>query len=355
MLELRAGRKHYHEALAVVVCCGCGSYDERVAEDSRCRPFDIVVRCYGDYFGSYCADYITFNPARTAHAGSLVGDCFFDGVWVFFCARTLTDLNHTVAVNHDDLPCGVVVAEDTYEVDVAYRKSFVPECAVTRCAHCEGGAVAVLDSGVLLFVCGGVIGGEFTLTAFGETYVAETHELALPFAQTLGRGAYFAERVHIESVDVGGNRKAVELSVVLEIFKRHERNLIGVSVLVPRPAADLLQAGVLAYVHAGDIEHDVLADTIVEVEVVGVDGESHCGSLVLDDEALEHIAFFVRRNNAAVDYKAAVGVVGILYCFCIIGCFVPESLLKLENCGVGLHIRLGHVDAGSVDIVLACG
>jgi len=114
---------------------------------------------------------------------------------------------------------------------------------------------------------------ELALAAFFEVNVAEAHEAALPFAYAVGRlGCLcdFGEGVHRHCVDVGNFGQAAKLGECLEAGERHERYLPCAAVAVPRFAAHLLEAGVLAYFLAGDVHNHFLAGAVVEVEVVAV-------------------------------------------------------------------------------------
>ena len=310
----------------VVVRCGRGRSDDKsVVEDCGRRPFDVVVRRYCLHFGSNGSDDVTFDPAGAEDSGLFLFDGLGNGVGILFCSRAFTDADNAVAVDQDELPRRVIVAEDTHDVDVTHGEHFVEECAVAGGAHREGAVVAVLNCGVLLVVIGSVVNRECALAAFGEAHVAEAHQTALIGAEHFGsllRDG--SEARELEGVDSSAVGETVEFGSLSEPFGREERNLPGGAVGVPRLGSYLLEAGVLTNVHTGDIENNFLAHAVVEVEVISVDRECHSGGAVVDNKTLEHVAFFVRRNHAATDNESLVGIFGVIDTVGIIGIVAPK-------------------------------
>lgn len=214
-------------------------------------------------------------------------------------------------------------------------------------------AFAVDERAVLVFVDLGVVDREILLSAVGKVNVFEAHQAALVLTQALVVAGYVGERVYDQCVDFVELGHTVEQGFFFELLIGHKAYLPCLVVGIPRLVADLLQAGVLAYGHAGHIEDYLLAPAVAEVEVVGVNRESQGGSLVLYDKALEDVAFLVRRNHAALDDEAVVLVVGVVDAVGIVFVVAPEALLEFEDGGVCLDACDGVGRRGGVDIVLA--
>ena len=129
-----------------------------------------------------------------------------------------------------------------------------------------------------------MIGRELGLSAFLESHVIEAYQLALPFAEAVGICGKFRERIHHKCVDSLNFRQTVELGMLLEELTRHERSLPRRTLLIPFGHAELLESIVFTDIHTGKIEYHFLTHTIVEIQVIRVDGDGQSSSLVLNDE-----------------------------------------------------------------------
>ncbi len=96
-----------------------------------------------------------------------------------------------------------------------------------------------------------------------------------------------------------------------------------------------------------------MTDTVVGVEVVGVDGHGEGTSGVLNDKALEYIARGIGANHTAGYDHVLAGIVELDLVDVVVGA-VPIFLLQLGNGGVGLQRSHRHFHAGSVNVVLTC-
>ncbi len=179
-----------------------------------------------------------------------------------------------------------------------------------------------------------MVGREFLLATVLEIDILETHQLALIFLQAFRCVRNLCERVHDERVEVGHYRHTVKLCLCGESLDAHEAHLVGFAVFIPGFPAHLLQTGIFADCHAGHIHHNLLPAAVVEIEVVGVDGEGQRRCLVLDHEAFEHVSFFVGGYHASGDDETTFRIGLIPDFFGIVGGLVPEEGFKLRNCGV---------------------
>lgn len=151
-----------------------------------------------------------------------------------------------------------------------------------------------------------------------------------------------------------GFGEAVGLHVGVEELRRHERHFPRAPLFVPFRLSYLLQAVVLSDVEPCEVNDDFLADAVVEEEVIGVDGECQCRSLVLDRDAFEHVARFVGGYDTTCHDVVGSVVLGA-YFRGVVGGVVPELALEVEDGCVGLPCGHGAFGAelGGVDVVLA--
>ncbi len=263
---------------------------EGVAENGRSKPLYIFVGSDIFHTGSYSTHDIALDPAFVGHAEFFSLDGLIHRVGIVFGSGTLCGRLPAFVVDDYELPCAAEVAHDTCEVDFAFGKHLVPECGVAGGTHVDGAALLVDEHAVL---ARRMIGREFGLAALLEMNVLKAYELALILALRLGVGADERERRHHNGIDIGDIGGTVQFGVAAEILRRHKADLIGVALGVPRGHAHLHKTAVLAYVHTRDVHHYILPHTVVEVEVIGVDGKCQCACFVLNHKAFEHIGLLV--------------------------------------------------------------
>ena len=288
--EFRALREFDSDALVEVFFCGAIGDNERVRQSERSRPFDVASARNRRNARSDSANDITFHPTVFTLVCSSACHCERTSLGAF--KRFAED---TVFVRAErELPRTVEVTEDTHDSAFAFGKSLAVEVSITAGAHRQRSRTVgdCLRSGFLIF-------SKSSLSAVFERNAVEANELALHFDDAFFSSGERADR-SANSVHLSGLGKAVKLRVSLEVFERHKSGLPTVSIAEVGPT-ELLQAGIFAEIHVGNVDNHFLTHAVVGVKAVLVDRERNGRSFVLDDEVFVDVAGSVRADNATLD------------------------------------------------------
>ena len=268
--------------------------------------------------------------------------------------RGVADIVDVVGAHEHELPTRTVVGEEELGVAGIGRHRVVDEVGIAAHTHRN-----LLTGEFYALIHVGLVDAEgcYELTGVGigfgnELDIVAAFHLALPCDEAVGTGRNIADGAEFMDNHLRGIRQTIGLYMAVEQLRCHESSLPGISRLVVFGPAYLLQAVVFADIHTGEIHNQLLADAVVEEEIIGVDREGQRSRLVLDGDALEDVAALVGSDDAAGhDIMRAVGL-GADFLDIVCG-VVPELLLQVEDSGVGLVGGHRHRGLRSVDIVLA--
>ena len=245
----------------------------------------------------------------------------------------------------------VEIAEHADHITIAGGHGHVPELGIAAGAHVNGAAFHIQ---ALVIAAGVIFVDQRSVAGVGKLGVVEYHKLSLPLDQLFLARTELAEVGHEHGVDFRQIGQAVELRVAVEQLRSHERRGDALVAFKPRGSAELHHAVVFADIHTGQVHDQLLADTVVQIEVILVDGHRQRSCLVLNVKSLEDIAVIVRRSDTAGDYI----VVAVLFhsdLMTVVGGIIPEQCLQLLYCGVGLDVGHRHQHFRIVEMILTGG
>ena len=145
--------------------------------------------------------------------------------------------------------------------------------------------------------------------------------------------------------------------MLLKELVGHEGGLRAI-LLVDIRCAELLQRGILAYGHAGEVKHQFLSAAVLDTHRVLVYRHGERAGGVLDDHVLIDVARCVRRDHTAFE-QDVLAILTFADCLEIVFGVLPVFFLDL---GDGHHVILGgileprgggRVQRGVIKVVLA--